>query len=237
MDILIISAFLVGFGGSVHCVGMCGPLALALPFSAFNGSKKWVAILLYNIGRVISYASIGLLVGLIGRGINWFGLTQIISILLGSIILISVIVPVMFKKVKITMPFAFNSFQIKALQFIMKKQQIGWMFVAGIMNGLLPCGLVYMAIAAAVVAGTVQSAVLFMIFFGLGTIPAMMFIVVLGEQMPFRIKQNIKKLVPVLSLVIGVLLVLRGLNLNIPFLSPYQSENLSGVNTVECHTP
>ncbi|MDP1842928.1 MAG: sulfite exporter TauE/SafE family protein [Sediminibacterium sp.] len=236
MDILIISAFLVGLGGSVHCVGMCGPLVLAMPFSAFTGARKWIALVIYNVGRVISYAAIGALVGLVGRGINWFGLTQIISIVLGAIILISVILPYLFKRVHISMPGIFNQMQIRVLQFLVKKQQVGWMFIAGMMNGLLPCGLVYMAVAAAVVAGTIQSSILFMTFFGLGTIPTMIMVVLIGQQMPISIRGNLKKFVPVLSLIIGCLLVLRGLNLNIPFLSPYMNENLTGVNTVECPT-
>ncbi len=237
MQIIIIAAFLAGLAGSVHCVGMCGPLALSLPFNRFNASSKWAAIVLYNLGRVVAYSLIGLIVGLLGRGINWFGLTQIISILLGSIILVSLVLPRLLKNKNIHMPAWFNRYQTNSLQYLMKKQTVSWMFLVGIMNGFLPCGLVYMAVAAALVASSVATSVLFMVFFGLGTIPAMVALVAIAHKMPLRVKASFQKFVPIISMIIGALLILRGLNLDIPFVSPYLPQNLTGENSVECHTP
>jgi uncharacterized protein len=237
MQVFILTAFLAGLAGSIHCVGMCGPLALSLPFSRFSKYQKWLAIILYNLGRVGAYSTIGLIVGLLGRGINWFGLTQIISIVLGAIILVSVVLPRLLKKKSIHMPAWINRYQINALQYLMKKQTVGWMFLVGIMNGFLPCGLVYMAVAAALVAGSVGNAMLFMIFFGIGTIPAMVALVAIAQNMPLHIRVSFQKFVPIVSMIIGALLILRGLNLDIPFISPYLSQNLAGDTVVECHTP
>ena len=237
MQVFILTAFLAGLAGSIHCVGMCGPLALSLPFSRFSKYQKWLAIVLYNLGRVGAYSTIGLIVGLLGRGINWFGLTQIISIVLGAIILVSVVLPRLLKKKSIHMPAWINRYQINALQYLMKKQTVGWMFLVGIMNGFLPCGLVYMAVAAALVAGSVGNAMLFMIFFGIGTIPAMVALVAIAQNMPLHIRVSFQKFVPIVSMIIGALLILRGLNLDIPFISPYLSQNLTGATVVECHTP
>lgn len=237
MQIIIIAAFLAGLAGSVHCVGMCGPLALSLPFNRFSASSKWVAIMLYNVGRVIAYSLIGLLVGLVGRGINWFGLTQIISILLGSIILISLIAPKLIKPSGINFPSWINKYPIYALQVLVKKQQVGWMFLVGLMNGFLPCGLIYMAVATALVAGTVGNAVLFMMAFGLGTIPAMILLVAVAQKISLVKRARLQKIIPFVTLLIGLVLILRGLNLDIPFISPYLSQNLSGATVVECHTP
>jgi sulfite exporter TauE/SafE len=237
MLLLLFTAFLAGLAGSVHCVGMCGPLALSLPFSRFSRYDKWLAIFLYNIGRVGAYSTIGLIVGIVGRGINWFGLTQIISIVLGATILISVLLPKLLKNKHIHLPVWINRYQINALQYLIKKQRVGWMFLVGLMNGFLPCGLVYMAVAAALVAGSVANAVLFMIFFGVGTIPAMVALVAIAHNLPVRIKSSFQQFVPIVSVIIATLLILRGLNLDIPFISPYLSQNLTGVNTVECHTP
>jgi sulfite exporter TauE/SafE len=237
MQVFILTAFLAGLAGSIHCVGMCGPLALSLPFSRFSKYQKWLAIVLYNLGRVGAYSTIGLIVGLLGRGINWFGLTQIISIVLGAIILVSVVLPRLLKTKSIHMPAWINRYQINALQYLIKKQTVGWMFLVGIMNGFLPCGLVYMAVAAALVAGSVGNAVLFMIFFGVGTIPAMVALVAIAQNLPLHIRVSFQKFVPIVSMIIGALLILRGLNLDIPFISPYLSQNLTGANTVECHTP
>ncbi len=237
MQLFLLTAFLAGLAGSIHCVGMCGPLALSLPFSRFNRYDKWLAIGLYNLGRVGAYSTIGLIVGFVGRGINWFGLTQIISIVLGSIILVSLLLPKLLKHKNIHMPVWLNRYQINSLQYLMKKQTVAWMFLVGVMNGFLPCGLVYMAVAAALVASSVANSVLFMFFFGLGTIPAMVALVAIAHKMPISVKASFQKFVPIISMIIGALLILRGLNLDIPFVSPYLSQNLTGTNVVECHTP
>ncbi len=236
MDLLlIITAFLTGLAGSIHCVGMCGPLALALPFHAFNSSKKWIAGFLYNTGRVCSYASIGLLAGLAGRGLNWFGFTQTLSVILGVLIISSVILPRLFSNKIIKLPAFLTNAQMNGLQYLMKKQQPLWMFPVGILNGFLPCGLVYMAVAAALVAGKVHQSVLFMTFFGMGTIPAMILVVVAGQNMSLAARTSLRKLVPFISLIIGTMLLLRGLNLNIPYVSPYMSPNLTGDSAIDCH--
>jgi sulfite exporter TauE/SafE len=121
------------------------------------------------------------------------------------------------------------------MRTLVTKQKVAWMYAAGIMNGLLPCGLVYMALAAALVSGSASNSMLFMVFFGVGTIPALLLIVNAGQLMKPSFRNKLKKMVPVISLMIGVLLVLRGLNLNIPFISPYLSPNLSGETAIDCH--
>jgi sulfite exporter TauE/SafE len=235
MNLFLLTGLLIGFGGSVHCVGMCGPLALSLPFNMFSDNAKWLAVLLYNIGRVTSYAAIGLLVGLLGRSVNWFGITQILSVILGCIIVLSVFLPKLFIQFKINLPDFISNIQVNLMRTLVTKQKVAWMYAAGIMNGLLPCGLVYMALAAALVSGSVSNSMLFMVSFGVGTIPTLLLIVSAGQLMKPSFRNKLKKMVPVISLMIGVLLVLRGLNLNIPFISPYLSPNLSGETAIDCH--
>lgn len=235
MNLFLLTGLLIGFGGSVHCVGMCGPLALSLPFNIFSSASKWLAVLLYNLGRVSSYAAIGFLAGLLGRSFNWFGITQLLSIIFGLIILISVFLPKIFRKFKIILPDFISKFQINLMRILVKQQKVLWMWVAGVMNGLLPCGLVYMALAAALVAGSVSSSILFMICFGIGTIPAMLLMISAGQLLKPSFRSKLNKMIPVISLLIGGLLILRGLNLNIPFISPYVSPNLAGSNAIDCH--
>lgn len=235
MHLILLTGLLIGFGGSVHCVGMCGPLALSLPFNMFSSNAKWLAVLLYNIGRVTSYTVIGFSVGLLGRSFNWFGITQILSIILGCAIILSIFLPKLFKKVKIKFPDFISNIQVNMMRSLVTKQKIYYMYAAGIMNGLLPCGLVYMALTAALVSGSVSNSILFMVSFGVGTIPAMLLMVSAGQLMKPSFRIKFKKMVPVISLIIGVLLVLRGLNLNIPFISPYLSPNLSGDTTIDCY--
>lgn len=234
MEVLLISGFVLGFAGSVHCIGMCGPLALSLPFQAFNGFYKWLAVIFYNFGRVVTYIGIGIAAGLLGRGVNWFGLTQIISIGLGLIIVFSVLLPRLFPKTEWTFLRGFKLWQINAMQKIMQKQSAGWMFVFGLLNGLLPCGLVYTAIAASLVAHNIYESMLFMGFFGMGTIPAMILLVAAAQYLPQKIRNQFRKLVPVFTFIIGCLLILRGLNLDIPFVSPYLNSAIQGTDAIHC---
>jgi len=234
MEVLLISGFVLGFAGSVHCIGMCGPLALSLPFQVFKGLYKWLAVFFYNIGRVFTYIGIGLAAGLLGRGVNWFGLTQIISIVLGLMIVLSVLLPRLFPKTEWSFLRGFKQWQINAMQQIMVKQSAGWMFVFGLLNGLLPCGLVYTAVAASLVAHNIYESMLFMGFFGMGTIPAMILLVAAAQYLPQKIRNQFRKLVPVFTLMIGFLLILRGLNLDIPFISPYLNAAIQGTDAIHC---
>ena len=237
MELIIIAALVMGFIGSAHCVGMCGPLAISMPFRFFSTTNKWFAIILYNLGRVVAYSIIGIFVGLIGRGVNWFGLEQILSLTLGAIIVFSVVSPSILKTLGLHLPHWANKNQVNALQILIKKQKVSWMFLVGVLNGFLPCGLVYMALAAAVSANTIVGSVLFMAFFGLGTIPAMITVIIAGQYMPLEWRLNLRKLVPAVTFIIGTLLILRGLNLDIPFVSPYLHQNLKGANSVNCVVP
>ncbi len=235
MNILLFSALMMGFAGSVHCIGMCGPLVLIMPFNKFNNFTKWIAVVLYNMGRVISYATIGVIVGILGRSVNWFGITQLLSFILGVVIVFSVIVPRIFYQLKFKIPNSISKYQIRVIQFLVTKNQIYWIWLSGIMNGLLPCGLVYMAVAASLVSGTLTNSILFMTFFGLGTIPTMISVIAISGLLKPTIKNQFKKIAPIITVIIGALLILRGLNLNIPYISPYVSINLSGDTALDCH--
>lgn len=234
MEVLLISGFVLGFAGSVHCIGMCGPLALSLPFQAFNGLYKWLAVIFYNIGRISTYIGIGIAAGLLGRGVNWFGFTQIVSIVLGLLIVYSVLLPRLFPQTSLPLLKGFKQWQINTMQKIMLKQSAGWMFVFGLLNGLLPCGLVYTAIAASLVAHNIYESMLFMGFFGIGTIPAMILLVAAAQYIPQKIRNQFRKLVPVFTFIIGCLLILRGLNLDIPFVSPYLNSAIQGTDAIHC---
>lgn len=234
MEVLLLSGFVLGFAGSVHCVGMCGPLALSLPFQQFTGWQKAMAVGGYHFGRISSYMIIGIIAGLFGRGLNWFGLTQILSIVLGSFILLSVVLPRLFTKLNLPFLYGFKQWQITTMQTILQKRSAPSMYFFGILNGFLPCGLVYTAVAASLVAHTITESVLFMGSFGLGTVPAMLLLVLAAQSLSGGFRQQIRKLIPILSLIIGILLILRGLNLDIPFVSPYLHKAIHGADAVEC---
>ena len=234
MEVLLLTGFLLGLGGSVHCIGMCGPLALSLPFQGFKGMSKWLAIVLYNFGRVTTYIGIGWIAGLLGRGVNWFGLTQTISIILGLMIVASIVLPQVLPKTNHQFLAGFKKWQFATMQQLMQKKSPAWMYIFGWLNGLLPCGLVYTAVAASLVAHNIQESILFMAFFGLGTIPAMVLLVIAAQYLPKGFRQSFRQMVPVFTFIIGCLLILRGLNLDIPFVSPYINAAIQGTDAVQC---
>ena len=208
--------------GSFHCAGMCGPIAIALPLHGNTVPQKIFGGTLYNIGRTITYGILGALFGMLGQGIHLLGFQQKISVVMGALMIISVLFPALFR----------NQFSLEKSWFSIVgklKKSIGKMFAVrsfsslffiGLLNGLLPCGLVYIAIAGAIGTGSATQGTLYMILFGLGTIPMMLGISVAGNMMGLALRNRINKLIPVLVVVVGLLFILRGLDLGIPFLSP-----------------
>lgn len=219
---LLISGFTLGLLGSLHCVGMCGPLALALPIQQAQGLKRTVSILIYQLGRISSYGVLGLLFSVLGRQFVLFGYQQLLSITIGGLMVLSVCF-MFFHKQLLSQNWIkkyWNQKIIRLLTPLFKKKNISSLFFIGILNGLLPCGLVYMAIAAALNMGGIYEGMLFMILFGLGTLPAMFLITYAGKYISIGIRTKLKHLTPILMGVMGFLLIIRGLDLNIPYLSP-----------------
>ncbi len=215
------TAFLLGLFGGLHCVGMCGPIAIALPRQN-NVTTELLAKSLYNSGRVITYMLMGLLIGILGSGINIAGYQQGLSIFSGAL-LISLILLTGFKNLELTFfrPMIKLANKLKtAFGKFIKKKSPGATFMIGLLNGLLPCGLVYIALAASMAAGSIIESVLYMGVFGLGTVPMMFAVAFGGSILSTQVRQKIYRVVPVFVLLLGTLFILRGLNLGIPFVSP-----------------
>jgi sulfite exporter TauE/SafE len=221
MTTIMLAAFTMGLLGSFHCVGMCGPLALSLPLSSDSLWAKFSGGLLYNAGRVVTYSFFGLLFGVIGKSVALFGFQQWLSVILGILIIIFVILP---KRVAF---FNNNNFVLKylerlrsALGRLFSIKNYSSLFSIGLLNGLLPCGLVYMAAAAAVATGNVLNSIFFMAFFGLGTLPMMWSIAFFGNYVGVGLRQKIRKAYPYMMTLMACLLILRGMGLGIPYVSP-----------------
>ncbi|HEY1040957.1 MAG TPA: sulfite exporter TauE/SafE family protein [Bacteroidia bacterium] len=215
-------AISLGFLGSFHCVGMCGPIALALPVHNLSLTKKVFSVLTYNLGRILTYSTFGILFGIIGQSFDFFGWQQSISIFLGSVILIGLFIPkTLTGKSKIAAYIYSGLNKLKARigdQF--RRNGIRSFFSIGLLNGLLPCGLVYIAVAGAVATGDIVKGAVFMAVFGLGTIPFMLIITFTSHLITIKSRNMIRKVIPVMVGVMAVLLILRGLNLNIAYISP-----------------
>jgi sulfite exporter TauE/SafE len=220
MDVL--SGLVVGVLGSVHCAGMCGPLAIALPVPQAARMKYITGRVLYNLGRVVTYMLLGAIAGAVGKRLFMAGAQQIVSIVLGILLLIFALAPSVLHRIptgallleRLTGPVK------RALGTLLQRSSLVALFLFGIVNGILPCGLVYVALAAAITTGDVFHGVLFMAGFGLGTVPVMLAIALLGKQLQGGVRKRLSRLLPVFMTVIAVLVLLRGLNLGIPYVSP-----------------
>jgi sulfite exporter TauE/SafE len=219
------TALTLGFLGSFHCVGMCGPIALALPLNRDSLFSKTSGALLYNFGRAFIYALLGALFGLLGQSFVFAGYQQALSITIGLLIIMMILLPS-----KITNRFKFTSFLYfyigklkQKFSILFKKSGYSSLFFIGALNGLLPCGLVYLGIAGAISTGNCLQGTLFMFLFGLGTLPAMLALALLSSSISVGFKSKINKVVPVFVVFMALLLILRGLNLGIPYISPEMS--------------
>ena len=229
-----IAAISLGLFGSFHCLGMCGPIALALPVQQFEPLTRVVGIFIYNLGRAITYALFGILFGLLGQAFFMGGFQQVLSISVGILLLLSVFLPSFFTSFRFKFYQNFN-FQLKAVfQDLFRKKGVPVLFLIGLLNGLLPCGLVYVAIAAATATGNYLNGALFMLVFGLGTFPVMVALPFFGQFIKVKYRNQIRKAVPVMVSLMALLFILRGLNLGIPYLSP--RTNGPGKNSMECHS-
>ena len=216
------AALSLGLLGSFHCLGMCGPIALALPIHQLSSTSKLFAVLFYNFGRAITYGFFGLLFGLLGQGFFVGGFQQFLSVLIGSLLLVSVLYSLLFSKGLFSIN-AINGFVLKLkAKFgeLFRLKSLPSMFLIGLLNGLLPCGLVYVAIAGATATGHFFNGALFMFVFGLGTIPMMLSLSLFGQFIQVKYRNLMRKSVPVFVSAMAILMILRGLNLGIPYISP-----------------
>ena len=219
---LIIAAFTIGLVGSFHCIGMCGPLALSLPINQNSITGKITGAILYNSGRITTYTVLGFLFGMIGQSAAIFGYQQGLSMCIGIIIVLFLVLGKIYKNHAVSIPFLdtfFNKVRIR-LGELFKSNNSHTLYLIGLLNGLLPCGLVYMAIAGSIAAGSIAKGMLFMAFFGLGTLPVMYSVIFFGNYISIAVRQKIRMAYPYLMMLIACLLIIRGLGLGIPYLSP-----------------
>jgi sulfite exporter TauE/SafE len=218
---LFLTAITLGLLGSFHCIGMCGPIALALPVHGASPARKYIGIALYNAGRVLTYTALGLLFGLLGQSFFIGGFQQVLSVTIGILLLSSVILPrFAFLNQSTAKLYSFINSVKHNLGKLIHRRALHFLFFIGILNGLLPCGLVYVGIAGAVASGSYFDGAWFMFYFGLGTVPMMFMVALFGQFISLKYRNIIRKSIPVVISIMAGLLIIRGLNLGIPYLSP-----------------
>ena len=222
----------MGFTGSLHCAGMCGPIVWIMPFQLFTGVRKFVAIALYHLGRISVYALLALILHSF-RSLFDPKIQQGISIALGVILLVTGIFSFFPGHIaQLKLPWAL--FVQKQLGRVIGKPRLGAITTAGMLNGLLPCGLVYMALSATITMNSTAEAVGLIYLFGFGTLPMLVSITLLKTKVHFLRGGHIKRLVPIVVFSFGCLFVLRGMNLGIPYLSPKVVVAQNGIHSC-CH--
>lgn len=225
----------MGALGSLHCVGMCGPIALSLPLQTSSSLTRFVSTMLYNLGRVTTYTFIGLMAGLIGNSFALFGFGQWLSVIIGILIILFVVFPRnQFSRNNFVQSFLGYVRRSLGKMFLVKRYQSA--FYIGLLNGLLPCGLLYMAIAGAIATASVTKSSLFMAAFGIGTLPLMWTVSYWCSFVKMNRRATIRKAYPYIMLGMAVYLIIRGLGLGVPYISPsYNMDTNELKGAIECH--
>ncbi len=217
---IILSGLVLGFGGSFHCLAMCGAISLSV-----KSAKPGIAWsqLLYHLGRILSYCVLAVVLSA-SKGLNWLQNGQnIISISLGSALFVGAILFIISDTLSQRASQAASSllYRLRKLIFPNGMQSSLWNAVAiGLINGLLPCGFVYLALAGSLMQDSVPESLLFMSAFGLGTIPALAGLSLAAKIPVLSNVISSRRFVVSAAALAGLLLVVRGMALGIPYLSP-----------------
>jgi len=230
---MIFPAFVLGFAGSLHCVGMCGPIAMAVPVGKGTRLQQMLAFSLYQFGRISAYAILGFLFGVLGFGLNMAGFQQGLSLTVGILMLLFIWFPKL--SGKLGMSHGLAKYQSRVTRFMaarLKSNRMPALLGLGFFNGLLPCGLVYIALAGSIATYDPFQGALFMAAFGLGTAPALYLVGFTGRQVSVSLRSQFRKVAPLIATVFAILFILRGLGMGIPFISPELGTTIT--NTQNC---
>jgi sulfite exporter TauE/SafE len=233
---MLYTALLFGLISSFHCIGMCGPIAMMLPVDHNNPTKKVLQIMLYHLGRLTAYGMLGLFFGMLGKGLFLAGLQQQLSIVVGILMIVFVLVPEKtLAKYNFSKPVYKLISKVKShLGAQFKRKSPDALFTIGLLNGFLPCGMVYAALFGAIAMQSELLGVAYMVLYGIGTIPMMSAVVLISNFITVPVRNRIQQLIPVFVIVIGALFIIRGMGLDIPYISPNTTSLIVQANP-DCH--
>lgn len=183
-----LAAFVIGFLGGGHCIGMCGGIMAALSFSvpATEPARRWRILLSYNLGRIGSYTLIGVLAGALGYQLSTGHGLSVLRIIAGLLLMAMGLYLANWWR-GLTYLEKVGGFVWRRIQplgrGLMPVNNSGSALLLGMVWGWLPCGLVYTALAYGLSQATVTGAAGVMLAFGLGTLPAVLASGVFAERM------------------------------------------------------
>lgn len=237
---IILSAIGLGFASGFHCIGMCGPIALSMGLTKKQATNFYLQNLTYQFGRIFTYAFLGAVLGIIGEGFEMAGFQKYLTIAVGILLIVMAVFSFGGKDFASKIPF-FSKFLFKVkynLGKLLQRADYKSRFTTGILNGFLPCGMVYMALTASLASGGIWQGAFYMALFGLGTLPFMFAVVLAGNLMNQAFRLKVLKAIPVIMIILGGLFIVRGLELGIPYISPRaEAMTISKDNNGECHLP
>jgi sulfite exporter TauE/SafE len=205
------TGFTLGLLGSFHCIGMCGPIALSIPGENHSKGSMLFRGILYNSGRILTYAFLGFGLGILGVGATVAGYQNVLSILLGTLIVIFAIFPHV--KLPGTFKNAYAKFQAmitSSIASLFKERSSSSSFLIGVLNGFLPCGFVVTALAVALVTETALHSSIYMALFGLGTLPVMLLMNMAPGFISLKTRAKLRPFSMYFAVIIGLLLIWRG---------------------------
>ncbi|MFD1141437.1 sulfite exporter TauE/SafE family protein [Larkinella insperata] len=207
-SVWIIAALTTGLVGSLHCVGMCGPLAMALPVGRLPRSQRVLAVGLYHLSRVTAYAGLGTLAGTLGQGLLLAGFQRSVSVAAGLFLVLWTV----FRRGKFAGLTTGRTAQwiTRPMSRFLQSPTLQAFAGLGLLNGLLPCGFVYVALTGAVTTGSAVNGAAYMGLFGLGTVPALMLVRFIPNLFPTSFRHRFTAFMPVLTVALGLLLLARG---------------------------
>ncbi|WP_423914303.1 sulfite exporter TauE/SafE family protein [Capnocytophaga gingivalis] len=219
---MLVLAFTLGLFGSLHCVGMCGPIVLLIPLQRQRKGFRYLQLGAYFIGKTLTYALMGLLFGLVGEGVFIAEYQQEFSIFAGLLMILMGLFSLLHLRVKGLGNPLLKGFSLlkNALGKQLSKKTVTSSLSIGFLNGFLPCGLVYTALFGALAMGNWWGSMTYMTVFGVGTIPLMLLLILLGDFLPLALRRRLNQWLPLVVILVGILFILRGLGLGIPYLSP-----------------
>lgn len=230
-----ITGFLLGLAGGLHCAGMCGPIAMALPSSGGTRGRVVAEKLFYQFGRIGTYATLGLIAGYGASVFDIAGYGRVASLVAGTLMVVTAIMQLVWHRSlfpsgplhRIADPLR------RELRRLLHQHSFLALLGIGACNGLLPCGLVVSALLGSASTTEPLGGAIFMATFGIGTLPVMMSIALGGGFLTQRLKKTMRFALPIMAIAIGSIVILRGMALDIPYVSPPEARPNSNVNCCE----
>jgi sulfite exporter TauE/SafE len=212
---MVWTAFIIGFAGSLHCLGMCSPLAMAV---TNRSSAVLFNRLLYNSGRILTYGISGGLIASVGLAFPLIRYQNILSILLGLAMLIIGLTGISAIRLPLVTPaLAKASTSLKSLfAKFLSHRNYGSSFLLGSLNGVLPCGLSFLALTYCfTLSGPIQGFT-FMACFGIGTLPVMLGFTSIFHWLLMRLRFRMGSVSTIMLILSGLLLIARVFLVHLP---------------------